>query len=90
MFRQAGIDTAVLEELRAIRAEIHELAEKVGQAATRDDLADYVTREAFDAHVNQHKERVADWRFWLPYALTALMFVLYVMQDLGVRLVAGR
>jgi hypothetical protein len=68
----AGVDEAVLAELRAIRAEIHDLSERVSAAATRDDLHDYVTAEAFKAHLDAHRVRVEDWRIWAPFALSSL------------------
>jgi hypothetical protein len=70
-----GVDEAVLAELRAIRAEIHDLAEKVAAAATRDDLHDYVSADVFRAHEEAHQRRVADWRAWAPFALATAAFV---------------
>lgn len=67
----ASVDAAVLEELRAIRGEIHDLAEKVGQSATRDDLDDYVRKDVFDAHVSGHQRLLDGWRGWLPIGLAA-------------------
>jgi hypothetical protein len=67
-----SVDVAVLAELRAIRAEIHDLAERVGQSATRDELHDYVRREEFDAHTSGHQRVLDGWRGWVPVGLAAL------------------
>jgi hypothetical protein len=71
---QPGVDEAVLAELRAIRAEIHHLSERVAAAATRDDLHNYVTAETFRAHEATHYARVESWRSWAPFALSAAAF----------------
>lgn len=66
-----SVDSAVLAELRAIRAEISKLADRVGESATRDELKGYVTRGEFEAHVAGHQRVVEGWRGWLPIALSA-------------------
>jgi hypothetical protein len=85
-----SVNEAVLAELRAIRAEIHELTQRVGNAATRDDLDDYLPRDVFNAHVAEQQRRTQDWRFWLPYALSALALLVAFMSAQGVHLVGGR
>lgn len=67
----SGVDEAVLAELRAIRAEIHDLGERVAAAATRDDLRDYVSADAFRAHEEAHRARLEGWRVWAPIAVSA-------------------
>lgn len=67
----AGIDEAVLAELRAIRAEIHDLSDRVAAAATRDDLRDYVSAETFKAHEQAHRTRMEGWRIWAPFVLSS-------------------
>jgi hypothetical protein len=71
----AGIDEAVLAELRAIRAEIHDLSDRVAAAATRDDLHDYVTAATFRAHEETHRSRGEGWRAWAPFALASAAFI---------------
>jgi hypothetical protein len=67
----AGVDEAVLAELRAIRAEIHDLSERVAAAPTRDDLHNYVSADTFRAHEEAHRSRVEGWRVWAPFALAS-------------------
>ncbi len=71
----AGVDEAVLAELRAIRAEIHDLSERVAAAATREDLHDYVSAETFRAHEEAHRSRTEGWRVWTPFALSTAAFI---------------
>lgn len=59
----------MLTELRAIRTEISHLTEKIGQAATREDLTQYATKEMFDHHLQSHQRNVEGWRAWLPWAV---------------------
>ncbi len=68
----AGVDEAVLAELRAIRAEIHDLSERVAAAATREDLHHYVPAVVFRAHEEAHRRRVAGWRAWAPLVISGL------------------
>lgn len=70
------VDVDVLEEIRGLRLDFKDLAEKVGKSATRDDLAGYVTREAFDAHVTSHASGMDTRRWWANYglAVAALVF----------------
>lgn len=68
----AGIDEAVLAELRAIRAEIHDLSERVAASATRDDLRNYVSAETFKAHEQAHRSRMEGWRAWAPFVLSTV------------------
>jgi hypothetical protein len=67
-----GVDEAVLAELRAIRAEIHDLSERVAAAATREDLHDYVSADVFHAHEEAHRSFVAGWRAWAPFIVSGL------------------
>ena len=67
--KRGGVDEAVLAELRGIREQIQGLSEKLGNAAMRDDLADYVRKEAFDAHVGGHQRLIEGWRGWLPVVI---------------------
>ena len=69
MGRSAGIDGEVLAELRAIRVEIQKLTERVAQSATREDLADYVTKEVFAAHVESGRRATDLWNRWGSTAL---------------------
>jgi hypothetical protein len=69
-----GVDEAVLAELRAIRAEIHDLGDRVAAAATREDLHDYVTAETFRAHLDAHHMRMEGWRIWAPFTLSTAAF----------------
>lgn len=77
-----AVDVAVLAELRAIREQITKLAEKVGAAATRDevkrDLDDYVTKREFDAHVTAHQRLLDGWRGWLPIVVSGVA-LLWIM-----------
>jgi hypothetical protein len=77
----------LLSELRALRSEIRTLADRVGQSATRDDLDDYVTRDVFNAHLEEQKRRMQDWHFWLPYVVSALSLLLWFMEANGIHLV---
>lgn len=69
-----GVDEAVLAELRAIRREIHDLSERVAAAATRDDLHNYVSGEAFQAHLASHRAQAESWRAWAPVTLATAAF----------------
>lgn len=62
----------MLAELRAIREEIRRLAERVGDAATREDLGAYCTVQRFEDHIKGHRARVEGWRAWLPIVISAL------------------
>lgn len=69
--RAGSVDGEVLAELRAIRQELQHMSERVANAATREELDAYVTRDAFDAHVLQG-QRLADlWQRWVPTGLSA-------------------
>lgn len=83
----SGVDEAVLAELRAIRAEIHDLAERVAAAATREDLHGYVTQTAWEAHQREHEQAQQGVRFWLPYALSVGTFIFWLISAVGVHLV---
>jgi hypothetical protein len=78
----AGIDEAVLAELRAIRAEIHDLSERVATAATRDDLHDYVSADLFTTHLEAHRTHAEGWRVWLPFTLSATAFIWSLLWSL--------
>jgi hypothetical protein len=69
-----GIDGEVLAELRAIREEIHSLSERVADAATREDLDAYVTKEVFDAHVSAGRRAADLWNRWLPIGIAVCAF----------------
>lgn len=77
--RRSGIDADVLAELRAIREEIHTLAERVSQAASRDDLKLYVTQQQFDDHLATEREKTlddkGDWRWWAAFSLSIFAVV---------------
>jgi hypothetical protein len=70
----AGVDEAVLAELRAIRAEIHDLSERVAASATRDDLHNYVSAETFRAHIEEHRGRAQSWHAWAPLVISTAAF----------------
>lgn len=72
---RGGIDGEVLAELRAIREEIHGLSERVAQSATREDLADYVTKEVFQAHVESGRRATDLWNRWGSTALAGVAVV---------------
>ena len=69
----------MLAELRAIREEISKLSDKVGAAATREDLKGYVTRGEFETHVAGHQRVMEGWRGWLPIALSAFALLWIVV-----------
>ncbi len=80
------INEAVLAELRAIRAEIHDLAERVGQSATRTDLDQYIRKDvfleataghqqAFADHLRWHRSLGEGWRVWAPFVLAGAAFL---------------
>lgn len=81
MWGRAGINEAVLAELRAIRDEIHQLSDRVSQAATREDLKEYLKRDEFAAHVRSHQQVLENWRVWLPWAIE-LALTLYALFGL--------
>ena len=60
---------AMLAELRQIRATLERLSERIGQAATRDDLKNYVTVDLFRHHLESHQKGLENWRTWLPWAV---------------------
>lgn len=84
MFWRDGVSSEMLAELRAIRGEIHDLTEKVGLAATREDLKGYVTQEVFDAAQAEHRRRVEGWRGWLPIWISAAALLLNLLQHVRV------
>ena len=74
---ESGLDgNAMLAELRAIRESVEHLSERIGQAATRDDLTKYVTNEVFKHHLESHQKSLENWRVWLPWAVS-IAFALY-------------
>ena len=75
-----GIDGEVLAELRAIRAEIAGLSERVALAASRDDLKSYVTQQQFEDHVRGHDGQKADWRWWAAFGLSAAAILLSLLS----------
>lgn len=75
MGRRGSVDEAVLAELRAIRAEIHDLAERVATAATRDDLDGYVPRAEYEAHLKSHTTTIDTRRWWATYGLSVIAIV---------------
>jgi hypothetical protein len=78
-----GIDQAVLEELRAIRAEIHDLSDRVAASATRAELDRYVTVDRFASHEQMHAARTDGWRAWAPFALSAVALLFVVVSTLA-------
>ena len=60
---------AMLAELRAIRDSVERLGERIGQAATREDLKNYVTADVFKHHLDSHQKGLENWRTWLPWAV---------------------
>ncbi len=82
--RSSGsVDGEVLAELRAIREEIHALSERVANAASRDDLRDYVTQQQFDDHVAAHSGRIADWRWWAAFGMSGAAMLLSLFAHVG-------
>lgn len=59
----------MLAELRAIRDSVERLGERIGQAATRDDLKNYVTADVFKHHLDSHQKGLENWRTWLPWGV---------------------
>ncbi len=82
------MDEAVLAELRAIRGEIQQLAQRIGLAATREDLGRYLPRDLFDEHVRDHERGVEGWRFWGPFVLSGIALALVLLQSAGIHLAA--
>lgn len=83
-----SVDEAVLAELRAIRAEIQQLARRVGESATRQDLHSYLPVDAFRAHERQHERAAQGWRFWGPFVLSSCSMLVVLMQAVGIHLAA--
>lgn len=85
---QAEVDgEAMLAELRQIRQQLERLGERIGQAATRDDLKNYVTIDLFKHHLESHQKGMDNWRTWLPWAvgLTAALLGPEILKLLGGR-----
>lgn len=80
-----SVDGEVLAELRAIREEIHALSERVAQAASREDLKLYVTRDQFEDHVTADAGKKADWRWWvtLGVSISAILLTLASANHIG-------
>jgi hypothetical protein len=74
--RVVVVDMDVLEEIRGLRADFKELAAQVARSATRDDLAGYVTREVYDAHVASHARGMDARRWWATYGLGIVSLIL--------------
>lgn len=73
----SGVDgEAMLAELRQIRQQIEHLADRIGAAATREDLKNYVTVDLFKHHLESHAKSLENWRVWLPWAVS-IAFALY-------------
>lgn len=83
------MDEAVLTELRAIRAEIRTLADKLAQTATREELGGYVRREEFEMHQASHRSLAMGWQRWVPVAISAVALLLMLLSAAGVHLVMG-
>lgn len=94
--RLVVVDVDVLEEIRGMRADIKELSEKLAQSATRDELRSsldgYVSREAFNAHVQAHASGLDARRWWATYglgiaalALSPLLYDLLAHVTLAIR-----
>ena len=76
---------AMLAELRQIRQQLEHLSERLGQAATRDDLKNYVTADLFKHHLESHQKGIENWRTWLPWAVGILVALVgpHVLKLLG-------
>lgn len=59
----------MLAELRLIRQQLERLGERIGQAATREDLKNYVTLDVFKHHLESHQKGLENWRTWLPWGV---------------------
>jgi len=87
---EAGLDgNAMLAELRAIRESVEHLSERIGQAATRDDLTKYVTNEVFKHHLESHQKSLENWRVWLPWAVMVLLGLLELANGHLMKLLGG-
>lgn len=75
----------MLAELRAIRLQLEHMSERIGQAATREDLKNYVTGEVFRHHLESHQKGLENWRTWLPWAVGVglALFGSHLMKLLG-------
>lgn len=73
----------VLAELRQIRATLERLGERIGQAATREDLKNYVPMELFKHHLESHQKGIENWRTWLPWAVGTAIAIYEVVSRLG-------
>jgi hypothetical protein len=82
---QSAVDDAVLAELRAIREEIRHLSERVGSAATREELDGYVRKEAFEAAQAEHDRALQSWRSWLPTVIGGVALLLTVAQHVHIQ-----
>jgi hypothetical protein len=83
--RGPSVDDSVLAELRAIREEIRHLSERVGSAATREELDGYVRKEAFEAAQAEHDRALQSWRSWLPIVISAVALLLTIAQHVRVQ-----
>ena len=73
---------AMLAELRQIRATLERLSERIGQAATRDDLKNYVTVDLFRHHLESHQKGLENWRTWLPWAVGTAIALFEILSRL--------
>jgi hypothetical protein len=81
---QAAVDDAVLAELRAIREEIRHLSERVGNAASREELDGYVRKEAFEAAQQEHDRSLQSWRSWLPILIGGAALLMTLAQHIRI------
>ena len=80
---------AMLAELRAIRESVERLGERIGQAATRDDLKNYVTADVFKHHLESHAKASENWRVWLPWAVTIALGLFEILSGHAAKLLGG-
>jgi hypothetical protein len=87
---RAGVDgDAMLAELRAIREQIEHLGERLGQAATREELKNYVTADVFKHHLESHAKASENWRVWLPWAVTIVLGLFEILSGHAAKLLGG-
>ena len=79
----------MLAELRQIRQQIEHLADRIGAAATREDLKNYVTVDLFKHHLESHAKSLENWRVWLPRAVMVLLGLLELANGHLMKLLGG-
>ncbi len=87
---ESGVDgNAMLAELRAIRESVERLGERIGEAATREDLKNYVPLSLFNHHLESHQKGIENWRTWLPWAVMVLLGLLELLSGHAAKLLGG-